>query len=128
MWSGVNKNGLKTSFCQIIFGICRNHIRVLRRGYSHHFHIHSTVKQTLGDIVNGKFTVNNVTAQYQGGDESVPGDVNNDGKVNVSDVTALVNMILGVASMDQERADVNGDGKVNVSDVTALINIILGVS
>ena len=82
----------------------------------------------IGDIVNGKFTVNNVTAQYQGGDESVPGDVNNDGKVNVSDVTALVNMILGVSAMDQERADVNGDGKVNVSDVTALINIILGVS
>ena len=60
--------------------------------------------------------------------DGLPGDVNNDGKVNVSDVTALVNMILGVSAMDQERADVNGDGKVNVSDVTALINIILGVS
>ena len=55
------------------------------------------------------------------------GDVNGDGKVNVSDVTMLVNMILGVVPKDEERADVNGDGKVNVSDVTALVNIILGI-
>ena len=57
----------------------------------------------------------------------IPGDVNADGKVNVSDVTALINMILGVTPKDEARADVNGDGRVNVSDVTALINIILGV-
>ena len=55
------------------------------------------------------------------------GDVNGDGKVNVSDVTALINMILGITPMNQARGDVNGDGKVNVSDVTALINIILGI-
>ena len=55
------------------------------------------------------------------------GDVNRDGNVNVSDVTALINMILGVLDKDEESADVNNDGNVNVSDVTALINIILGV-
>ena len=55
------------------------------------------------------------------------GDVNGDDKVNVSDVTALINMILGVIPKDMTRADVNGDGKINVSDVTALVNIILGV-
>ncbi|MBO4813511.1 MAG: dockerin type I repeat-containing protein [Muribaculaceae bacterium] len=61
------------------------------------------------------------------GDDGIVGDVNGDDKVNVSDVTALVNMILGVIPKDMTRADVNGDGKINVSDVTALINIILGV-
>ena len=55
------------------------------------------------------------------------GDVNGDGKVNVSDVSALINMIMGITPMNQDLADVNGDGKVNVSDVSALINIILGV-
>ena len=55
------------------------------------------------------------------------GDVNGDGKVNVSDVSALINMIMGLTAMDQSAADVNGDGKVNVSDVSALINIILDV-
>ena len=56
------------------------------------------------------------------------GDVNGDGKVNVSDVTALVNMILGVIPKDITRGDVNGDGNVNVSDVTALVNLILGAN
>lgn len=56
----------------------------------------------------------------------ITGDVNGDGHVNVSDVTALINMILGIVSTDKSAADVNGDGVVNVSDVTALINIILG--
>ena len=55
------------------------------------------------------------------------GDVNGDGKVNVSDVTSLVNMILGVIPKDFTSGDINGDGKVNVSDVTALVNLILGV-
>ncbi len=54
------------------------------------------------------------------------GDVNRDGNVNVSDVTALINMILGKLPIDYEVANVNGDETVNVSDVTALINIILG--
>ena len=58
----------------------------------------------------------------------INGDVNGDGNVNVSDVTALVNMILGVIPKDEARADVNGDGNVNVSDVTALVNIILSIT
>jgi hypothetical protein len=55
------------------------------------------------------------------------GDVNSDEKVNVSDVTSLVNMILGTTTMNQASADVNSDGRVNVSDITALINLILGI-
>ena len=52
----------------------------------------------------------------------IRGDVNSDGKLNVSDVTALVNRILGVVQIDADLADVNGDGRVNVSDVTDLVN------
>jgi hypothetical protein len=54
-------------------------------------------------------------------------DVNGDGRVNVSDVATLINMILGTVPVDQARADVNEDTRVNVSDVATLINIILGV-
>ena len=43
------------------------------------------------------------------------------------DVTALINMILGVTAKDRLYADVNTDGMINVSDVTSLINKILGV-
>lgn len=57
----------------------------------------------------------------------LPGDVNADGRVNVSDVTALVNMILRIEPTNFDTADVNGDRRVNTSDLTALINIILGI-
>ena len=60
-------------------------------------------------------------------DNEVIGDVNGDGRVNVSDVSALINMILGITPMNPTTGDVNGDGHVNVSDVSALINIILGI-
>ncbi len=56
------------------------------------------------------------------------GDVNGDGKINVTDITTLVNMILGVIPKNMESGDINGDGKLNVTDVTALVNIILGTS
>ena len=55
------------------------------------------------------------------------GDVNADGAMNVSDVTTLVNMILGLLPTDKSTADVNNDGRVNVSDITALINLLLGI-
>ena len=59
--------------------------------------------------------------------EKPTGDVNGDSAVNVSDVTTLVNMILGVIPKDNTRADIDGNGTVNVSDVTALVRLILNV-
>ena len=53
------------------------------------------------------------------------GDINGDGEVNVSDVTALINKILGSSTYTDAVCDINGDGEINVSDVTALINAIL---
>ena len=53
------------------------------------------------------------------------GDINNDKKMNISDVTALVNIILG-KSPTGLAADVNEDSKIDISDVTTLVNQILG--
>ena len=53
------------------------------------------------------------------------GDINGDGEINVSDVTALINKILGSSTYSDASCDINGDGEINVSDVTALINLIL---
>ena len=57
------------------------------------------------------------------------GDANGDKLVNVSDVTTLINYILGIQSdlTNFGVGDINNDGRINVSDVTALINIILGI-
>ena len=56
------------------------------------------------------------------------GDVNADGIVNVTDVTCLINKILGVSSYPDSVCDLNGDRIINVTDVTALINLILAGS
>ena len=60
--------------------------------------------------------------------EVLIGDVNGDSDVNIADVTALVNIILGKYSAEYnlKAADVNQDGLTTVADVTALVNIILG--
>ena len=55
--------------------------------------------------------------------ETLVGDINGDGIVDVSDVTALVNAILN--STTDGACDLDANGEVNVSDVTTLVNIIL---
>ena len=55
---------------------------------------------------------------------ALSGDVNGDGEVNISDVNALIDLILSGSS--DTAGDVNYDGEVNISDVNAVIDIILG--
>ena len=55
------------------------------------------------------------------------GDVNSDGKVDITDVTLTISHILGQKpeGFSTEAADVNDDGKVDVTDVTTIIDIVL---
>lgn len=57
----------------------------------------------------------------------ITGDVNHDGKVDVADVTTLVDHILGNTpqGFNPNNCDVNNDSKIDVSDVTSLVDIIL---
>ena len=55
----------------------------------------------------------------------VVGDVNGDGEVTGSDVTALYNHILFGQDTEIFNGDQNGDNEVTGSDVTAVYNIIL---
>ncbi len=90
-------------------------------------------KPVGGHIVGGSLCAAGSNSYFMGeieilpGNDFLKGDVDGNGKVNVSDVSALINMILGIIAVDSERGDVNGDGRVNVSDVSTLINIILGI-
>lgn len=55
------------------------------------------------------------------------GDVNGDGAVNISDVTTLIDYLLGNnVEIVAEASDINGDGVINISDATALIDMVLG--
>ena len=55
------------------------------------------------------------------------GDVNGDGYVNISDVTALINYLLtdNTEGIDLDAADCDMNGNTNISDVTTLINFLL---
>lgn len=55
---------------------------------------------------------------------SLPGDVNGDGLVDITDANILINAVLGKPA--QGNTDVNGDGIVDISDINQVINIILG--
>ena len=58
---------------------------------------------------------------------SLRGDVDGNGVVNISDVTALINYLLtdDDTNVDLAAADVDNSNSVNISDVTTLINYLL---
>ncbi len=58
------------------------------------------------------------------------GDVNGDGNVNISDVTALINYLLShnATGLNLQNANCNQNSTINISDVTALINYLLSHS
>lgn len=55
------------------------------------------------------------------------GDVDNDGQVNINDLTKLIDYLisLNTQGINFAAADVNGDGDINISDITALIDMLL---
>lgn len=60
--------------------------------------------------------------------QTLLGDVNNDGRVDVTDYIGVANYILGSTPkvFHLDAADVNRDGQIDVSDYIGVANIILG--
>ncbi|MBR1803287.1 MAG: choice-of-anchor J domain-containing protein, partial [Muribaculaceae bacterium] len=88
---------------------------------------------TLGRIAKATYTVKTIFEQGTSAMSNEwtltnPADLNGDGKIDVEDVNAIINIILHLANReDYPGADLNGDSKVDVEDVNAMINFILGV-
>lgn len=77
---------------------------------------------TLGVIL----AANSFTAFAAG----VSGDVNADGKTDVTDIAVTAAHIKGIKALDSEaavRADIDGDGKINVTDIAMLAAHIKGI-
>lgn len=55
------------------------------------------------------------------------GDVNNDKEINIADVNALIDIILGAAYDEGTffRADINSDNELNIIDLNGIIDLIL---
>ena len=73
------------------------------------------------DLANMKLIIEKVLPDH-GYDK---GDVNHDHAVNISDVTTLIDYLLGTGTVCEICADVSGDGPINIGDVTALIDLLL---
>ena len=58
--------------------------------------------------------------------QGVPGDVNGDGDVTASDITALYTFLLSGDMSEIANGDVNGDGTITSADITAVYSILLG--
>ena len=58
---------------------------------------------------------------------SLRGDVNGDGSVSISDVTALIDYLLtgNASGINMSGADANRDSSINISDVTVIIDYLL---
>ena len=77
------------------------------------------IVQTSGMRVN----VDDITIYGRAQQPSIPGDVNDDGEVNIADINALLELIL--SGVSDAHFDVNNDNEVNIADVNAVIDIIL---
>ena len=55
------------------------------------------------------------------------GDVDMDGEIGISDVSALIDYLLSgdATGIDLDAADVDGDSEVAIADVSALIDMLL---
>ena len=68
-----------------------------------------------------RFSSRQFTDDRTGDDEVVmESDVNEDEKVDISDIVAVINTMARTSSLN--KADVNGDGTVDISDVVTVIN------
>ena len=62
--------------------------------------------------------------------ETLLGDANQDGEVNVIDVVVIVNHIINLELMDPMSiyiSDMDGNGQINILDVIQIINVILDI-
>ena len=82
---------------------------------------HRYQQPVFGELEPHHFTVN-ITF--------IRGDVNSDGKVDIADVTALINYLLShdATGVNLEAANCNQDDTISIADVTALINYLLSHS
>ncbi len=60
---------------------------------------------------------------------TLTGDVDGDGKVNIDDITLLIDYLLGMdVDINQVAADVHPDNIINIDDLTTLIDYMLGIT
>ena len=100
---------------------------------SHTIGFVTPVTEVLSFTTGGKQAVLSITLKGLVSNETPegkPGDVNNDGDVNIADVMLTVSYIVGNINdgINKTNADVNKDGSIGISDVMSIVSILLGTN
>ncbi|MBQ7690347.1 MAG: SUMF1/EgtB/PvdO family nonheme iron enzyme [Muribaculaceae bacterium] len=92
---------------------------IMRTGEDQHFVVNAVATESgkPSGSTSKEFTVPRIQKS---------GDVTGDNHVDISDINAIINMMLEIAPKTA-AGDVTGDGSVDISDVNKLVNIMLGM-
>ena len=95
----------------------------LKGGMGTTYNESNPMDKTYAHIDGGPSTPGYFTAKYT----ALRGDVDGDGNVGISDVTALIDYILNgnATGVNLNAADCDQNGDIGISDVTALIDYLL---
>ncbi len=86
------------------------------------YNLNATNKKSYAHIDEGPDNPGYLTEKP----DHIPGDVNEDGEVNINDVVAIINQMAGTASWRYANVNEDPDGNVDINDVVAVINIMAG--
>ncbi|MDO5447819.1 MAG: chitobiase/beta-hexosaminidase C-terminal domain-containing protein [Prevotellaceae bacterium] len=117
-------DGWDTVDCIMTPNVGRNWTRV-ERAYNGTDKVFVRVKQVAG---GSSAYITDIYLFGASEPAGLKGDANEDGTVDVSDITTIASYILGStpSPFNLNNADVDGDGEITVSDITATASIILG--
>ncbi|MBR5949791.1 MAG: redoxin family protein [Clostridia bacterium] len=66
--------------------------------------------------------------EEEGGSETVPGDINDSGSVELGDAVLALRMALGISEASNvEAGDMNGNGSIDVSDAIIILRMAMGL-
>lgn len=57
----------------------------------------------------------------------MPGDLNNDMRINVKDATEVLKIVAGITKESNMKGDINDDGFINVKDATEILKYVAGL-
>jgi hypothetical protein len=82
--------------------------------------------QNVRRFISERFQWMDNKLQNTSGDYALRGDVNDDGLIDIGDITLMIDYILGTEDdIYFDAADMDNNGDISIGDVTALIDYVL---
>lgn len=73
----------------------------------------------------------NIVARFSGGSPAVPGDIDDNGSVSVSDAVIALRIAMGIidaASFNTDNVDMDSNGSITISDAVLILRLAMGLN